>query len=195
MGCDIHWILERRHPDGLWEATYSTSRFYRRDHDRNWKSPYGEGSWASPAMTMANRDYDLFAALSGVRGDAGTRGPLAFPGLPEDASVHARQAFEDDADLHSHGWLPGSTLLRLAKPRAPKVARRFAQAAVALLATPEASREILPSYVTDPNQGWTFADLVGAESHHQRLKRHQRTGELLPLSDPKAWRLLIAYDN
>lgn len=23
MGCDIHWILERRHQDGAWEATYS----------------------------------------------------------------------------------------------------------------------------------------------------------------------------
>jgi len=193
MGCDIHWILERRHPDGLWEATYSKSRFYSRDHD--WKTPYGEGSWTSPAMVMTNRDYDLFAALSGVRGNPGPQGPLAHDGLPEDASAHARQAFEDDVDLHSHGWLPGATLLRLAKPRARKAVQVFAKAAVALMATPEALREILPPYIIDPDEGRTFADLAGAESRHQRLERARRATELLPVSDPEAWRLLIAYDN
>jgi hypothetical protein len=193
MGCDIHWILERRHPDGIWEATYSKSRFYSCDHD--WKTPYGKGSWTSPAMILANRDYNLFAALSEVRGNAGPNGPIAFPGLPEDASSHARQAFGEDIDLHSHGWIPGTTLLRLAQPRARKAVRGFAKSAVALLTTPEALREILPPYVIDPNNGRTFADLAGAESQHQRLERARRATELLPVSDPKAWRLLIAYDN
>ena len=193
MGCDIHWILERRHPDGRWEATYSKSRFYSRDYD--WKTPYGEGSWTSPAMVMTNRNYALFAALSGVRGNPGPQGPLAHDGLPENASAYARQAFENDIDLHSHGWLSGVTLLQLAQPSAPKVVQGFAKAAVALLATPEAQREILPPCIINPNEGQTFVDLARTETYHQRIERARRAMELLPISNPTAWRLLIAYDN
>lgn len=193
MGCDIHWILERRHQDGRWEATYSKSRFYSKHFD--WKTPYGEGLWKSPAMALATRDYDVFAVLSGVRGEPGPDGPLATDWLPEDASEHTLQAFGDDGDLHSHGWLPGSLLAGLAKTRGRSPARAFAKSAVALLRMPQAGEAILPPYIIDDENGWTFADLAGAESHHQMLERHKRAEHLLPASDPEAWRLIIAYDN
>jgi hypothetical protein len=193
MGCDIHWILERRHQDGAWEATYSKSRFYDRDHD--WKSPYGEGSWQSPAMALSARDYDLFTALSGVRGDPGRKGEIATRGLPEDASDHASMAFGEDGDLHSLGWIEGATVVRLAKARAPRSVSTWARQVLRLLDKPEAIREILPPYVLDPDAGRTFADLAGAESQHQKLERHRRADGLTPTDDPANWRILIAYDH
>jgi hypothetical protein len=194
MGCDIHWILERRHQDGAWEATYSKSRFYDRDHD--WKTPYGEGSWQSPAMALSTRDYDLFAALSGVRGDPGRTGEIATGGLPEGASDYALMAFGENGDLHSLGWIEGATVVRLAKARSPKSVSTWAKQVLRLLDTPEAGREILPPYtLVDPDEGWAFADLAGAESQHQKLERHRRADGLMPTDDPANWRILIAYDN
>jgi hypothetical protein len=193
MGCDIHWILERRHQDGRWEATYSSSRFYICDHD--WRTPYRQGSWQSPAMTLCARDYRLFAALSGVRGRPGRRGQIARDGLPADASAHALTAFGQDADLHSLGWIEGPAVVRLAKARSPTTVSIWSRQILRLLETPEAGREILPPCVVVPGEGRTFADLAGAESQHQRLERHRRTAGLTSIDNPANWRILVAYDN
>jgi hypothetical protein len=88
MGCDIHGWTEKRVGD-KWVA-------YRPIKDRD-------------------RDYRLFAALAGVRGD----GPDPR-GLPPDVSDTAKlDADEWSADGHSHSWLP--------LPEAFELFKRFAE--------------------------------------------------------------------
>lgn len=87
MGCDIHLSLEYRHPTFGWVGI---------DTFRGFNS---EGYRMPPAL---NRNYRLFAALAGVRGE----GPDPR-GVPDDVSPLTKIQFEHwDGDGHSHSWLP-----------------------------------------------------------------------------------------
>jgi hypothetical protein len=127
MGCDIHWVVEKRFGD-RWVGVYSTGntpRFmteqelaYRAHH----KIPIceevqikHEGSEEERSTTplhytmtvpyyrypaVHGRNYAFFAALAGVRGD----GPEP-KGVPDDASELALLEVEGwDAGGHSHSW-------------------------------------------------------------------------------------------
>lgn len=89
MGCDIHLVLERKHPTYGWVGTDSFQIHHAID-----------GKYCFPAAL--ERNYRLFAALAGVRGD----GPEPR-GVPEDASALTRMLVDDwSGDGHSHSWLP-----------------------------------------------------------------------------------------
>lgn len=80
MGADIHVVLE-----------VSTG-----DPRRPWREADGLRDAAT------NRNYSLFAALAGVRGD----GPEPR-GLPDDTSHTVKeQLYGWDCDAHSMSWLP-----------------------------------------------------------------------------------------
>jgi len=90
MGCDIHLVLEQRDADLGWVGI---------DTFAGHESSYGRG-YNSPAAR--SRNYKLFAALAGVRGD----GPTPR-GIPEDASTTTRLLVKElGSDGHSHSWLP-----------------------------------------------------------------------------------------
>lgn len=105
MGTDITWILERR-AGRDWQAVTSSERFWQarlaagasdRDPDR------------IPAWRLGERNYPLFALLSGVRTDhAVPLDPLMTPGLPDDASPYAIDLIE--AHCHSPGSADGRTI-------------------------------------------------------------------------------------
>ncbi|MEZ5773272.1 MAG: hypothetical protein R3D33_00755 [Hyphomicrobiaceae bacterium] len=85
MGCDIHFVVERRsRAGGGWIGLYSCLvRPLRAD------------------LVACRRDYDFFAELARVRGD-GSPCSLAPRGLPEDASELARQEFaQPSAGFHT----------------------------------------------------------------------------------------------
>ncbi len=96
MGCDIHFLVERRVkreplPD-QWVAVRIMLHGFA-------TSPRGDKqNYAWPAGV--ERNYDRFAALAGVRGN----GPAAR-GLPTDASDTARLLFKICGD-HTPSWLP-----------------------------------------------------------------------------------------
>lgn len=95
MGCDIHCFIEHQHP-----------------RDTYWTVFSGE--------IRGSRDYNLFAALAGVRG----AGPTP-KGLPENLSWGAQDAWDEGkSDWHSPTWLTlrdlSDTLSRLPLPRDPE---------------------------------------------------------------------------
>lgn len=103
MGCDIHMVVERKFGE-RWVGVHAC--------------PYGWAEVMPPTggfvsgrtyWPVRSRNYDLFAALAGVRGD----GPEPR-GLPDDASdltVMEAEGWGDDG--HSHSWLPLSEALML----------------------------------------------------------------------------------
>ena len=101
MGCDIHMVLEAQTLDGGWHAVESYNMVAGHEsHDLF--SEFGSGKpekW-SAYWKVRRRNYDLFAALAGVRGF----GPQPR-GIPEDISPFARQQIDGWAsDGHSHTW-------------------------------------------------------------------------------------------
>ena len=78
MGCDIHVFLERKNKDGKYELVKELDG------------------------TASVRNYRLFAALAGVRGE----GPEP-KGLPADVSEAVREIRHDwGGDGHSDSWEP-----------------------------------------------------------------------------------------
>ena len=94
MGCDIHLYIEVR-KDGKWTSadrwtrdTYAPPGVERMtvDYDHNW---------------FTDRNYELFAILAGVRGEAA---PIAEPkGFPEDASELLKIEYAEGGD-HTPTW-------------------------------------------------------------------------------------------
>jgi hypothetical protein len=105
MGCDIHFIIEKRFEtsDGnRWIGVFDKYETPRMRTDKEpVEKPEGFRAWGRDSV-FGNRWYAFFAALAGVRGD----GPEPN-GLPEDISELA-QAIVDEygEDGHSHSHLP-----------------------------------------------------------------------------------------
>lgn len=95
MGCDIHFVIERKH-HGAWVGVYSTtSTPGLRDRDQPGHEVFCDRRFSH----LEDRDYTFFGALAGVRRD----GPDAN-GFPDDASALARLDSQHwGADGHSHG--------------------------------------------------------------------------------------------
>lgn len=84
MGCDIHYVVEKRH-GGKWVGLFS-------------EQPY------IPSAVARNRCYSVFGTLAdGVRGRVG---PMPARGLPDDASDLTRMLAEEEGDDgHTHSWV------------------------------------------------------------------------------------------
>lgn len=99
MGADIHMYVERRLPSGSWVMVRDLNSGINAKglHAYVQKEVHvlPQGYW-----NLTERNYTLFAALAGVRGD----GPDP-KGLPEDVSEYV-EYYSDrwDADGHSHSW-------------------------------------------------------------------------------------------
>jgi hypothetical protein len=90
MGCDIHMFIEYKVGDGPWTA--DKHHINVKDDDYEYLEQVG----------VTERNYNLFAALAGVRGP----GP-ANKGLPEDVSYIIKNDTDPDteySDDHSHSW-------------------------------------------------------------------------------------------
>lgn len=107
MGADIHMVLERKDKTrGKWVGINNFNSRQAHVHVRDKEGQYV----AAEALVMweaRSRNYAMFAALAGVRGD----GPDPR-GVPDDASDLALLEIDGwGADGHSHSWLPMSEAL------------------------------------------------------------------------------------
>lgn len=102
MGADIHMVLERKYND-KWVGVHAFPYIDREISEAaaavlKAANVYVPG-WVS--YTARGRNYELFAALAGVRGD----GPEPL-GVPEDASDLAAMEIEHwGGDGHSHSYM------------------------------------------------------------------------------------------
>jgi hypothetical protein len=93
MGCDIHTFLEYRVDGGAWQSHPDIKVDEEQDGDNTYRSV-----WMS---TGIHRDYQLFAALAGVRGE----GPEPS-GIPTNLSPLVKEAIDNwDCDGHSHSYM------------------------------------------------------------------------------------------
>lgn len=197
MGCDIHWILERRDLDGNWHAvgckSYVYDKIFSQPSSSNRQSVW-QDYWASPEGVLGGRNYDRFAALSSVRGEPPRgRAQIMREGLPPNPSAYAAEECED-GDAHSHGWCSGQLIRELARKRRKHVSE-FAKAVIELLESGRAD-VVLPKKIHDEERESRFVDLSGEESSHAKLERIAQSKQLADWrSDPGSWRLIVYYDN
>jgi hypothetical protein len=107
MGADIHMVLEQRFEDrwvGLHDYPYINKTAVESDSGTPLSRYF---FWKA-----TNRNYKLFAAIAGVRGE----GPDP-KGVPDDASDLAHLAIESyGGDGHSHTWLSEEEAIRTWAP-------------------------------------------------------------------------------
>lgn len=89
MGCDIHMFVEYRlSPTSSWQAAPEHTNLKEDDYER------------VDEVSSVGRNYELFAALAGVRGE----GPDPR-GVPDNVSDMVKLAIEQwDGDGHSHSY-------------------------------------------------------------------------------------------
>lgn len=182
MGADIHWVMERRHADGGWEAVISKFQIFELDLPR-----------AHPLSQMGRRNYELFGVLSGLRCNVpGQIRPLRTKGLPRDMSPYVRNTMEDDAFFHDPGHFTLQDLRRTVQSdpfgAAPDEEHRTV-AAEWLGHIEAAIREPAPDRLDQ-----VIIPSTEEESNHARLHRLGRAQGLRPIADDTL-RLVIAYDS
>lgn len=100
MGCDIHIMLERRIYD-RWVTVSDFAAIHKRTMDSGLND---KDSARYLWWRVSNRNYELFTALAGVRGEKG-EGPEPR-GFPADAADWTRFCFEGwGEDAHSASWM------------------------------------------------------------------------------------------
>lgn len=88
MGCDIHFVIEKKRRDKKWEGVHNG------DH-----APCIGSCWVS-MRGLNERNYKFFASLAGVRGE----GPDP-KGLPDGVSDMAKSEYNDwSLYVHSVSW-------------------------------------------------------------------------------------------
>ena len=110
MGCDIHLVIEKQDILGDWHAIWNSSLDYT-DWAESKLSENGINLLNSEISWLSGRDYNLFAALSGVRGEClinienlGDKGML-LDFFPKDITKKIEPAIFKDRDIHSKGHL------------------------------------------------------------------------------------------
>lgn len=207
MGTDIHWVIERKHSDGAWEAALCKSYTFWQ-----WRTLHNlSNDWfiADPAMNLMSRDYTLFGLLSDLREEMVWRGEtLAIDGFPEDASPYSLASYDEDGDLHSHGHITLGRLQEAAHgpglekvvpdPEHRELIRGVLKSLDQLAADHNGKR--LDHIMVGVNYGETdgatddgFVQMRNLSSH-ERLSLAKRAEGLLPIG-PDTLRILICYDN
>lgn len=103
MGCDIHYVIEKKFGD-KWIGVHA--KYYSPTPEIDCQEKPTGDMWSalySRNQVFGNRNYTFFNLLAGVRGG----GPAEPLGAPEDCSELARAVIDAyDMDGHSHSWLP-----------------------------------------------------------------------------------------
>lgn len=95
MGCDIHFVIEKKYDD-RWAGVYYSDEFtFRQETD---------GQTSIPVEMLDSRNYQFFGLLANVRCNPqpGSEEPR---GLPEGVSSLASAEIDEwGGDGHSHSW-------------------------------------------------------------------------------------------
>jgi len=110
MGADIHIFVEKQMPSGNWACVRNLNESIDSDglavmyRDRSSSNAGFVAYWE-----LRSRNYELFAALAGVRGD----GPEPRD-LPQDVSEYVQAEYEGwGADAHSASWYSAKEFLQI----------------------------------------------------------------------------------
>jgi hypothetical protein len=99
MGCDMHWLLERKHQDGHWMPILASDMAMRQLYDKN-----DALAFAHPTYQAKSRDYEFFTLLADVRNDGPSpEQTLLSSDLPIDMSEVANEWLHR-GDYHTPGW-------------------------------------------------------------------------------------------
>lgn len=111
MGCDIHLFAEVKTKPTIWKRLighkekWETCDVWKLDKD--WEIPRMTVDYEDSIYT-GGRNYNLFCALCGVRGNSFKDSPpsISLPkGLPVDCCNEIKKESESwDSDGHSHSW-------------------------------------------------------------------------------------------
>ena len=132
MGADIHMYIEKRMPSGNWACVRNLNEPIRSEglhvmyQDRSSSNGGFDAFWR-----LRSRNYELFAALAGVRGD----GPEPKD-LPQDVSEYVMTEYAGyGMDAHSASWYSADEFVQIYdrigvqvdedKPLSPYVAVRI----------------------------------------------------------------------
>lgn len=202
MGCDIHWVIERQHQDGTWEAVMSETHELIKDGDQHgFRFDFDD-----PGIGFGLRSYQYFGALSGVRENEDGE-TIAKPGLPEDVSDYTRGALEwdDPIDLHSHGWCTLAQFRNAADgalkipfledEEVRKNVGHYRQLLETILVreSHEGPVSIFRGARFDPDTEIYHPDMRTI-SNHEKMELVERGKHFKPMSG-ETIRLLVAYDN
>lgn len=193
MAYTMHWIAERRHPDGCWEAVISNLRVRELYPDLQ-----EERADIAAALSFGARDLAWFHELAGLtirpEDDDGTP-QLATPGLPADASQHTRDVLAGDRaaaegfqvlrprPFRNAGWITYAILsgdsehLGFRRRRALAQVKEIISGPAPTLLETEILRgpaRRLPGQPRHPE--------MASASAHLRLADHARLSELEPIS-------------
>lgn len=127
MGCDIHMVLEQRRKDnGLWIGKHNFEGTPRSCFS-NLPKPEEQG-WDRWVWWRAReRNYEVFNALAGVRGEGSGLGYVTR-GIPDDVSELAQLCIDEWAeDGHSHSWLSIREAIPAYEPVSELVAERLTE--------------------------------------------------------------------
>jgi hypothetical protein len=208
MGTDIHWIIERKHTDGTWEAALCKAYvFWQWHHEHRYDKDW---LFTDPAMNLLSRDYMLFSILSDINEEMEwSDETLAKAGLPVDASDYTAVNYADDGDMHSHGYIELGRLMEAAngsslshvvpEPEHRQLIKDLVERLENLAADQDGKRlehiMIGKSYGDIEGDGddegfWAMRSM----SAHEKVSMIERAQGFLPIG-PDTLRLVIAYDN
>jgi hypothetical protein len=141
MGADIHMYVEKRMPSGTWACVRNLNESIRSEglHLMSISGQEFIGGFDA-FWHLRSRNYELFAALAGVRGD----GPEPKD-LPQDVSEYVMTEYAGyGMDAHSASWYSADEFVRIYdsvgvevdedKPLSPYVAIRMEDGAEAAVA-------------------------------------------------------------
>jgi hypothetical protein len=132
MGADIHMFIEKRLPSGNWVCVRNLNEPIRSEGLRLMYENRGVSNEKFDAYwNLRSRNYELFAALAGVRGD----GPEPKD-LPQDVSEYVQTEYAGwGMDAHSASWYSADEFVQIydrigvqvdeEKPLSPYVAVRI----------------------------------------------------------------------
>jgi len=110
MGADIHMYIEKRMPSGNWACVRNLNEPIRSEGLRLIYENRGASNGEFDAFwRLRIRNYELFAALAGVRGD----GPEPRD-LPQDVSEYVMTEYAGwGMDAHSASWYSADEFLQI----------------------------------------------------------------------------------
>jgi len=115
MGTDIHFYVQKRHPEKPEEWVFMEAPAPTEEFDIKWEKDHGDKDWFRRSW-YSSRNYNLFAILANVRNGAGFAGldtgdgfqtmTSELRGLPDDFEVTKWMRKHDDPEhSHSLNWV------------------------------------------------------------------------------------------
>ena len=110
MGTDIHFYVQKRHPEKPEEWVFMDGPAPSEEFDLQWEKDHGDKDWYKRSW-YSSRNYNLFAILANVRNGSGFAGidtgdgfktmTSELRGLPEDF-MPTKWMLEHDTPEHGH---------------------------------------------------------------------------------------------